>query len=790
MAAKVFNSVFPGELQRELQKDRTRKRLISDIRPTVAKALRHHDPYYALQGTIDILRNAQITDRAFITHGLPQTKIMNRLAEVLLEYGRIILGINDENYETPGLAVDDHQQDPEDNRPTSYRTQHSRCWNMERIKDADEDFPEPGNVQAARKDLFMLLQGLQDVGLGGVEAQKVLASVLDSLMTEFVEWSYGGVYVAEPDVIPHLKYWIENIFARFIVQTLGVFRLPGPDATAATSIAFADVQKWQEMAITRVGKLRVSELFDIVVSWDSTKSGVDDLKHYTVNPATRTYVTSSFIHTLSYRLLQPGASTTEILQIYISIIRAMRRLDPKGVLLDRVARPVRHHLRTREDTVRIVVNGILADVELDEEGNPINDTSALSELAIELKSRGPSDNENEDLDWNNMDWTPDPIDAAPDYKKSKTSDVVGTLISLFDTKEVFIKELQTALADRLLQKKANFDHEISVLEHLKIRFGDSALQACEVMLRDVLDSRRTDNVIRNDANLVPDARDKGRPASSRKIDHKVPLSNDSNVQLHAKILSRLFWPSQTLEPPDDPDSYDDAASFLIPTPVVSLQESYSQGFESLKQSRKLTWLNNLGHVTVELDLEDRIFQADDVTPVQASIIYAFQEDTKTGDSVTKTVSELSSTLKLPEFFVKAACAFWVTKQILTPTPSAPLGSSYTVLERLPADETPSRASASKTQALVPPPAPVEPPTPVPTRSAIPPAKAALYTQFITSMLTNQGPMPLARIGMMLGIVVPGGWGYGNEELRELLVDLAKEGKVEMGNGGIWKIVKD
>ena len=50
-------------------------------------------------------------------------------------------------------------------------------------------------------------------------------------------------------------------------------------------------------------------------------------------------------------------------------------------------------------------------------------------------------------------------------------------------------------------------------------------------------------------------------------------------------------------------------------------------------------------------------------------------------------------------------------------------------------------------------------------------------------------MPLARIVMMLKFAVPGGFPYGNEELKEFLGRRVKEGKLEMVGGGNYKIVK-
>lgn len=52
------------------------------------------------------------------------------------------------------------------------------------------------------------------------------------------------------------------------------------------------------------------------------------------------------------RLLHPGVSTPDILTAYVASIRAMRILDPSGLLLESVTQPVHQYLRSREDTIR------------------------------------------------------------------------------------------------------------------------------------------------------------------------------------------------------------------------------------------------------------------------------------------------------------------------------------------------------------------------------------------------------------------------------------------------------
>lgn len=96
--------------------------------------------------------------------------------------------------------------------------------------------------------------------------------------------------------------------------------------------------------------------------------------------------------------------------------------------------------------------------------------------------------------------------------------MISTLVSIYDSKDLFVKELQVLLAQRLLAiTDDNFDKvekEVRVsslyqaqmliiwwqrrnIEILKIRFGEAALQVCEVMLKDMTDSKRIDGHVQS-----------------------------------------------------------------------------------------------------------------------------------------------------------------------------------------------------------------------------------------------------------------------------------------------------
>ena len=118
------------------------------------------------------------------------------------------------------------------------------------------------------------------------------------------------------------------------------------------------------------------------------------------------------------RLLHPGADTKDILTQYVSTIRCLRIIDPPGVLLFKVADPIRRYLRCaphllqdsflllshicreRPDTIRSIVASLVGDGEsgdsLVDENEPIH---PLQQPEAE--------------DYTDPNWEPEPIDAGP-----------------------------------------------------------------------------------------------------------------------------------------------------------------------------------------------------------------------------------------------------------------------------------------------------------------------------------------------------------------------------------------
>jgi anaphase-promoting complex subunit 2 len=616
-------------------------------------------------------------------------------------------------------------------------------------------------VDHTRQELIQLVDSLRNVGLAGERFQILFAELLNGMMIMYVQESFAGDWgstqdvhmpdvlasqpqSAQPRCILQLLDWVENHYARLAVEITN--RLGGVE------VSWTDVEKWKETAVGRLAALRINELFDIVIHWPNSEGGIEDLRFAVTTPQRRLQLTDAFSAALQSRLLHPGRSTLEILRTYIAMIRTFHKLDHSRVLLDRVAYSLQLYLCTREDTVRIIVSGLLSSPkEVDSEARK----TKLVELVDLLYDPNQYRSERQDEEWDDLTWVPPPVDAGSNYKRRKSEDVIGTLISALGSPEVFIKEFQNIIGERLLSEQVSFEQEVGVLDLLKKRFGESSLQACDVMIKDIQDSRRLDGVIHRGALNQPEV-----------------VSQVGNI--HAKILSRLYWPEVGEE------------AFELPSTVTRMQDTYGSIFERLKPTRKLKWLNHLGQATVELELEDRTI-IEEVRTYEAAVINAFSEE----NASSWTMEELWMKMQIDEDLLTAALQFWEKKQVLRKQ----VDDRYVVIERLSdATEPPSAGwssgaavpvtSASTADAVQTTPRRVKP-----GMSEKEKEKRTVYWQFIVGMLTNSSPaMPLNNISMMMKMLIPDGFPWSNEELQEFLAEKLGEGELELV-GGKYKLIK-
>ncbi|GAA5975169.1 hypothetical protein JCM11641_004375 [Rhodosporidiobolus odoratus] len=487
-----------------------------------------------------------------------------------------------------------------------------------------------------------------------------------------------------------------------------------------------------------LGQLRTTELCDIILAYPASRPALEDLKTCLLKTDQRPLLLSRLSHALRSRLLHPGSDTREIITAYISLVRALRVVDPPGVLLSRATREVRAYLRSRKDTIhQIVLSLTTSGSALFEELRATTGPEALKNRVL-LVSEGRDEAEN----YGDPKWVPEPVEAPADFRKSRGADIIQLLVSIYDTKDVFVKELQVLLAQRLLAiKDYGLEEEVNTISTLKLRFGDQALQGCDVMIKDLQDSHKLDQAVHAQ---LPD------------------------VPLHATIVSRLFWPSFQ------------AAPLKLPGKIGRAQSSYDRTFAAVSGSKKLRWLPQLGSVNLTVELADGRSVTVDASPVQAAVLELFdKQDTWTSESLTTTLrlSDASTT--------RNALYFWsnvgVVRQLSVT--EANREDLWRVIEHASEGNAEKDGDAPRQHVVE------EEKQAVQSVEEARLAEMKVFWQFIQGMLTNLGALPLSRIHTTLNMLAPGYKGKTTDELTALLESVAAEGLVLKTAKGDWKIVK-
>ena len=667
------------------------------------------------------------------------------------------------------------------------------------------------------------LAALHRIGLGGNLGERAFAYAVHNLLEGpaverrcfAVDWTSQG------SVMPRLRDWTQTILAPTVERAHSAFN-GNEDFTFSQD----EVQRLTTTAILHIGRQRTAALFDYVRSWPESKGAVLDIKEYlAANANEKAHLCSSFTTQVQQRILHAGASTTEILSIYINMIHVFRLLDARGVLLEKVAIPIRNYLRTRDDTVNIIAASFLA--ELTEDGELLNadDEKVCVDIAVEVeKSTLEDSRESKSLGWDDMEWMPDPIDAGPNYKASKPEDVITYVLGLFEQEE-FLKEVTNVLAQHLLQSNDNeYIKETRLVELFKSRFDATKLQAAEVMLKDMRDSLNLEKKFYKSRRENASAT---RLPTPREIQEAIPTEGISlaslykifehrikqaqfiaTVKLVANRRNDLFYPKRGRLPREAPEGEKPAGvfsqldfrlqvvsgffwpqmrenDFWMPSGYDEYQSKTNTLFRSYGGQRKLHWKPAVTRVSLELELEDRKIVETDIPAWRASVIDLFASErppsacpgteVEYDDALGFSAEQIGEHLRMEEELVQDALSYWVGKRVLYERSQR----TYAVIERLDMD-------LSAAQLHVQPQA--EEFSAIKSQDAVLRENAAMFEMFIANMLRNSGPK---EVGGMMGItpllkmVLPT-FTYGEDEVRWLLSEMEGRGEV-VRNGETYAV---
>ncbi|EDK37214.2 hypothetical protein PGUG_01312 [Meyerozyma guilliermondii ATCC 6260] len=442
------------------------------------------------------------------------------------------------------------------------------------------------------------IQLLAHIGMSE-EVAALVTSLAINRIRNYVRSTCAGVW--DRPVLQNLNRWVES--------QLHCFHTIDP--------SFAPLHHLVKVAHTELVSTRIIELFNLVAAYPHSSVALQEL-HECVSStgesaaeksSHRAKLVDAFIEQCNQKLLHSGANTVEVITTYAATIRSFLVIDPKGVLLDKVVRPIRRYLKGREDIIITLVHGLLDDGE----ANP------LHELARELRrgSSVPVQVGDEDM----SQWMPDPIDALPDFKKGKVTDIIESLISIFDSKDIFISEFTQIFGNRLINLH---DYDTSPIQQqldlLKLKFGTEEFSTLDVMIRDVINSRQTNTDI------------------------------SGNLPFHSLILSHMYWTSVS-ENISDVDHFDSSH-------LKSYFETYNDKFKKNKRGRSLELVPSLGQVTLEIETQGST-QTFSVSPSEAAVVLEF------GSNVSQlSIADICSRLNMQQYPARTALDAWVKRGVL------------------------------------------------------------------------------------------------------------------------------
>lgn len=503
-------------------------------------------------------------------------------------------------------------------------------------------------------------------------------------------------------------------------------------------------------------RVRMNELFDLVTDYPDSLPAVRELSVALDRTGRLFYhsLANEWRGALVKRLIHPGAQTSQIIDVYINTIKVLREMDPSGELLQVVTQPVREYLRGRADTVRCIITSLT-----DEEGG--------GDLYEELRRQDakPLDeaqlDEEDDEEPPTFDWVPPPSIlqrrgvitgqvGRVTSSSRRAGDILSMLVGIYGSKELFVNEYRIMLADKLLSNlEYDTDKDVHNLELLKLRFGEASMRQCEVMIKDIDDSKRIHNNIRS----TLEAR---------------ALSSDPPV-VDAAIVSHIFWPALQKEQ-------------LKNHPRIQAElDLFSKEYAKLKNPRRLVWMKQLGTVELEVEFydgdEDSIFTSHvkyiTCTPAHATLLAHFE------DKPQWTADELSGETEMPEEIVRKRMAFWASHRVVQVRRSGSdfvytLSSLADVNELSFADHDDDDHEHAVSL------------------GAHEKEEIKVFESYIVGMLSNLGQLPLERIHTMLKSFTTGSdhnYNRTPQQLAVFLQQLCKEEKLECSPDGLYKLLK-
>lgn len=391
------------------------------------------------------------------------------------------------------------------------------------------------------------------------------------------------------------------------------------------SVMFKDIESCKEelklKAYDYIITFRSNQIYDIVIDFPDSKIALNDLSESCQQTNGLKKLSNIAKEIFCNRLLHLGASTSDIITQYINAIQALNIIDDMGVLTRSVSPPIQNYLGTRPDLFKTIFEKMVEDYSI---------------MKSYSKEQRPNDDDilRDEIQQRELDeqWKPEPLhshirDLNSLIREASDSDALTLLLNIYGSINNFVIQLYKGIAQRVKNTPGYvFDNEVRAIELLKNRFGSQSFQNCEVILHDIGVSRRLQCSIDND-------------------------NTDDDVQegksfFQPLVISHMYWPEIPKSPLNLPDI------------VKEELDKFEQVFKEVKKNRVLDWNHSAGVVELEISFNEGEILTATVTPLYASVLYAFSKNTVV------TAQELSDKLGITKKSAESALLYWLTNLVI------------------------------------------------------------------------------------------------------------------------------
>ena len=585
-------------------------------------------------------------------------------------------------------------------------------------------------------------------------------------------------------------------------------------------------QRLERAAIEEVGLARQEQIFEHVVDFPESHGALSDLRECIERAGMRKHACAAVRRALESRLLHAGASTSDVLSVYVSVQRALRVADPTGAVARAGAQPVEAYLRSRQDAHRQVVEALLRGPDADALG---------SMLEQELRrNHGGDASKGDPADAGNVfgdvgkerseQWQPPPWEVASqsllgvvqqqqqlqqdqeqqtELLDESASDLGGRAAPAAATASaaattVVGQPLRNDAPPQMAGERPDITQPAAAQANVEGMEHDLVLQSDSLAaVAGSMPSKRGEGLVAELQGAIAERALRGRgewtkerelqavellrirlgEASMGSCEVMVKDLSDSPRYASACkcpewfepiIVSEHFWPSLR----------DDQPELQLPRPVQEAADLMCEEYKRLKAPRKLIQKRSVGVATV--DVGGREFT---VPAVQAAAITMF-EAMNPGEHLTS--EHVADQLRVSHKVAHQALNAWVERKVLVKQDRddfsvrqiAVDGNIEQAIETDEEDEE-ERAAADEDEEHEDDDAQGE---------SGECAEEVMVQQYVIGMLTNHGALHLDKVHNMLKIFVEGGYSRSRETLRQTMDGLVGSGTLTRDSSGAYRKV--